>query len=363
MTYLVQIEEVMQPRSGSYSVKGSLSEVLSPLLTEAFFSQPLLGNINPSHEQREYLHGYARNVLDRAIKNNWTDLPYFESDIVTLETVLLLRNYDREDETAFWEFICKQYGIFYDRKSFSGSITYRLFRDAVTNCFRKHKRLFADSGKRYYTSLLTHALAPKRKFFTLFEQIYHFYIKSLKYQFIEDDTAFTAFSSAMKKRFDGDVKNVEENVYIKSLQSSSAIKLLFSKCPCYMSLFVKNIVRDIDMLVSTEDFDDASYVAKLLKTWNEKRSSEIRTSDRKERLRVGSDLVETDFRRIGSFFQLINDKVALIIPKIRLGEKSENLPEISIYQDDRLVYKERLRWFGDPLCITSEKTEIPIDDI
>ena len=365
---LLQIETEMQPRSGSYIVQIGSAQFLSPLLpllTEAFLIQPLLGNVNPSIEQDKYLYEIARNVL-LGSRNSEADLSDFECDILTLKTVLFLRDWndddgteDDGDNTAFWEYTCCQYAIKHC------SIAYNLFKNATSRCLKRHNRLYAKGGKKYYTTLLAHAMAPKSKFHFLFEQIFSFYRDILKYQFIESDRAFSDFSFALKKRFDGEIKTDEKDIRIKSLQSSSAIKLLFRTCPCYMSLFVENTVKNIDLLVSTEYFSETTYIASMLKTWYEKRSRDLRIQDRKERSKAhyDSDIVVTDNNRIKLSYQLINNMVMLTVPRIRLGEKLNALPEISIFLDNRRVHREGLRFFGNDFCITSNKKEIAVDDL
>jgi len=61
----IKIEPVMQSRSGSYPMlmlSSNSRELLNQVLTQAFISQPLLGNITLSEEQRTKIHTMADNA-------------------------------------------------------------------------------------------------------------------------------------------------------------------------------------------------------------------------------------------------------------------------------------------------------------
>ena len=338
---------------------------LEDFVNEVYATQPVLGNINIDAERENAIYNYARSILMEA-HNNGANLSDIQCDVLTLETILLLRawndiNYDgnttiNEEKPKFWEFICNQYAVQYDVGAF--------IKNAMCRSLSHHNRLIAKSGtKKYYTSLLTHAMSPKSKFFLLFEQVYFFYARTLQYQFIEDDTSFFDFAYEMKRRFDGTALSSDEDIYIKSLQSSSAIKNLFSTCPVYMGHIVKEIVHGIDLLIAQSDYTESTYIASILREWYSRRNREIRTHDREEQQKALSNRVETDFRRITISYQLKNGKVYLCIPSIRMGEQSEQLPEIRILNNDKLIYTESLKWYGERFCITSVRTEIDLDRI
>ncbi|MDI9505044.1 MAG: hypothetical protein QM271_02940 [Bacillota bacterium] len=339
-------------------------EALEPVLQQAFYAQPLLGNITPTPEQRTLLFKSAMDILNQVLRHK-KPLNVVQRDILVLETVMLLQRWnqqsDEHKDTTFWEYICTQYGLRYDMSRFSTSKTYNEFREAIERSLRRHNRLMAKRGKRYYTTMLTQALAPKEKFFDLLEQIFSFYAKNLKYQYIADDPAFTAFSLAMKRRFDSKVALSDESVYIKSLQSSSAIELLFTRCPYAMADFVEKAVSFIDDLVSGRETNRENYLEELLWDWYAQRSQEIKERDKSERQIHSLEKTVTDIRNIRPVFQLRDNILYLFLPSIRLGEQQEKLPELQIYCDDLLLHSQLLSWFGDYFSITTQKTEVPLE--
>jgi hypothetical protein len=277
----LQIEEVMQARTGTYPFHiPQKYELLGDALTQAFVAQPLLGNVCVTPDERDAIHTAAENILTERLKylqkGRSLGLDYglnesdFYRDILVLETALLLRNWSLDEgdvdsdqeEASFWEYLYNQFALSYDG-TFSNSHAYNLFRYAIRKSLNKHNRMFIDKGKSFYTTLLIHALAPVTKFRALFDQIYAFYTKTLQYQYLEADPAFEAFVNAMKKRFEGKSALADDDVYIKSVQSSSAIRGLFQCCPQYMTLFVEKIVRGIDTLVADGRLHEKSYLVLL----------------------------------------------------------------------------------------------------
>lgn len=372
------IESVMQPHAGSYPMPKYSSQAcvaLAPILTEAFLSQPLLGNVILSSDQREKLHTMAVGALSGALTRTHLKeygLTDFYCDILVLETTLLLRNWndngddndaEGEDE-KFWEYICNQYALPYDDRFGNGPV-YKVFRTAISKSLKQHNRLFLKEGQRYYTTMLTHAIAPKKKFFALFEQIFAFYAETLNYQYTKGDPAFRAFSNAMKVRFESGRVQSEDDVYIKSVQSSSAIRALFLHCTEYMASAVEKIVSAIDSLVATGGMQDVTYIDSLLKSWYEARTRDIRTNARRARSKAGLDRVVTEYANIRPIYRYENGRVWLIIPPIRLGEKVDNLPHLTIFRSpgDKDPYTEWMGYYGDYFCITSAKKPIPMDEL
>ena len=371
-----RIESEMQERSGSYpmpTLSSDASELLEPVLTKAFITQPILGDIIIAKKQRDLIHMMAMGALSDALNRvslyNY-GLSDFKCDILVLETVLILRNWNdgnddnNADNPYFWEYICNQYAMPFV-ENFGSSYLYEIFRYAIEKSLTRHKRLFLKTGKRYYTSMLTHAFAPKSKFNSMFEQIFSFYAKTLHYHYIKADPAFRAFVYAMKKRFESVRTHTDDNVYIKSVQSSSAIRALFLQFPEYMQRMVERIVYDIDALVATGHIYEYSYLDTMLVDWYKKRSSEEHFNAKRERTLNSTERIITEFSNIRPSYYIYNGKISLTIPAIRLGVESENQPTICIYRypGDAAPYMEDLCYYGDDFCITSSKTPISLDEL
>ncbi|HHT28323.1 MAG TPA: hypothetical protein GXZ82_13915 [Firmicutes bacterium] len=377
----LQIEEVMQARTGTYPFHiPQKYELLGDALTQAFVAQPLLGNVCVTPDERDAIHTAAENILTERLKylqkGRSLGLDYglnesdFYRDILVLETALLLRNWSLDEgdvdsdqeEASFWEYLYNQFALSYDG-TFSNSHAYNLFRYAIRKSLNKHNRMFIDKGKSFYTTLLIHALAPVTKFRALFDQIYAFYTKTLQYQYLEADPAFEAFVNAMKKRFEGKSALADDDVYIKSVRSSSAIRGLFQCCPQYMTLFVEKIVRGIDTLVADGRLQEKSYLDTLLIDWFEARSRESRVSARQARTRAGTAKpVQAAGAKMTYCYR--DGNVLLEIPSIRLIDKSGDIPAVTIYRypDDPKPYYQELQHFGYFYTTNLEKS-IPISNL
>jgi len=367
-----QIEPEMQPRSGLYSIPANYAEyreTLEPILTQAFIAQPIVGNVLPTAEQREHIHMLAERTLANArrmVHLNDMGLSSFMCDVIVLAAVLALRAWNEDDASnneTLWEYIHNQFALPFEYGNFSNSPEYKVFREAIESSLFRHKRLRATRGQKYYTSLLIHALAPKIKFHTLFEQIFNFYAKNLHYHYVQDDPAFSAFTCAMKSHFEATKAQSSDAIHIKNIQSFVAIKQYFLQCPKFMSGLVERIVQQMDTLVATGAVIKTDYLDTLLVDWYEKRSREEHISHRKKRMESSSERVVTEFRNIRLSYMRKSEKVMLVIPAIRLGEERIEKPQIAIfkYEGDMNPYVEDLRYYGNSICITSSKKEVPLE--
>jgi hypothetical protein len=367
-----EIESEMQTRSGHYpfSIPTQYS-LLGDVLTKAFVSQPLLGNVHVSPEERDAIHEAAMCALEHALPRvDMSDygLDGFYCDVVLLETVLLLRYWalneretdTDEDERAFWEYLFGQYGLDYD-VDFPRSHAYKLFQTVVRKSLYRHQRLFVRSGKKYYTTLLTHALAPVAKFRALFDQVYALYARTLKFQYYERDPVFASFVEAMQKRFAGRCIIEADDVYVKSVQSSSAIRALFQYCPNYMCALVENIVRSIDTLFARGELHEETYLDALILDWFAARGRESHKADRKRRMDLaGERPVHVTNARLTYSYR--NGEVVLDTPAIRLIDKPYVIPKALIYRysGDTTPFCAELPHYGD-FYTTTVSMPIPIN--
>ena len=338
------------------SVHDNLCNSAVSLLLENAFQNMLLGEIELSDEESKSLYEYVCTAIWRA-RFLEAPLTVVEKDAFVLCTIILLRDWKGEgDGENFWEFIFDQYAIPYSQPA------RMMFTNYIESSFSRNNLLFAVKGHKFYTSLLAHALSPKKYFFTLFEKIYWFYAKSLNYQYTENDKAFHAFSLAMQERFiNGTVE--KNDVYIKALQSSSAIKLLFTHRVDYMAEMTERAVRILDELIETGSCQDESYLAKLASEWYEARDYKIKTNDKRERQKGKSERIETDFSRIRASYKILDEKILIALPAIRLGKYETDFPVAYIYRGDELVHFEELKYYGDDVYVTSKYTEFFVEDI
>ncbi|MDI9471317.1 MAG: hypothetical protein QM221_00165, partial [Bacillota bacterium] len=195
-----------------------------------------------------------------------------------------------------------------------------------------------------------------------------YYSKTLQYQSPEDnkfskDQAFNAFSFAMYEKITGKESNREKDVRIKSMQSSSAIKMLFTQCPYYMGFFVKSLIQEMDLLVSAGEISEDTYINSLLKEWYENRTFIDRGGDKSKRDESRKVRTITDHTQIRLEYMLENEEVFISIPSIHLGKAQEKSPEIAFYQDSNCIYKDDLKSYGEKFYMVSSKTKIPLKKV
>lgn len=370
---------VLAANDAKYEIRASTGQFLMPqsvqsdvaqlerVLTKAFMFQPILGDVNLSQNEKKILHEIADAAITLSRANNSDSQNDLYSDIIVLATVLLLRNWNDEngENMGFWEYVFNQYALPFNDRNFGNSIEYKIFKNSIKKSFSRHKKFMASSGHKYYTTMLTHALAPKSKFFDLFEQIFAFYAKTLRYHYIKHDPAFRSFARVMKQRFEHGSSRSDDDVYVKSVQSSSAIKALFQYCYEDMCGIVEHIIYNIDMIIDKGHIQVNSYFDELLSDWYHLRNRDVRSKDKQERVKESKERVVTEFSNIRPLYRFESGRVMLFIPSIRLGEDIGTDPWITIYryENDDAPCSTKMSCYGNYICVTSNKFEVPIESL
>lgn len=361
------IESDMALRSGSQlslSVEVNEQEEMHQILTTVLDSQPLWGNRNLTKAQSDCFYKAALDALQRGIQERH-QLTEVEQDILVFETVQLLQawnlpeNNQEEEKDSFWTYICEQYGIKCN-EGFGNSKAYHLFKRAIQSAMRRHNRFFYDCGKKYYTTLLTHAMAPKGSYFSLFELIFSFYSENLQYQFFPDDIAYLSFAKAMKQKFDG---GCEEELHIRYAPLTSSIKVLYQNRPQYMRYFTEDIARRMDELFVGK-CEKNDYLGQLLEEWFQLKSAMERNEGTQCRSHKETEYVATSQERIRiQYIYQEERELFLSVPAIRLGEDQNVFPKILIFQEKELIFEQKMKVYGNALCVTSQRMMINIDEL
>lgn len=372
--YEADMKNEMRNRKGIYAFpknRGDVKEVLGDVLTEAFIKQPIIGNIRFSEKQGKLIHDLALQALQKVIREIDTRgilMSQLDSDLIFLNIVISLRQWNNTNEdsndNSFWQFIFTQFGL-NESDNIGNSHEYRIFKHVIKKSLRYHKRLFIDKGHKYYTTLLAHALSPQDRFFDLFEQVLSFYAKSLHYKYQKFDPAIYAFAEAMVDRFSDSGSSDQDLVYIRSIQSSSAIKSLFLSCHQYITGFIEYLINTIDVLVGGRSIQINSYLDELLVKWYEERSQEEKVDAKRRRSLEQSEVIVIDHIRIRPIYRLIRDQIILFIPAIRMGPESDGLPYLNVHgygngQNDQCI---PLKYYGDYFCLTSDKYSLTVEEL
>lgn len=333
---------------------------------------PLIGQYTPSLEEKKLLDDYAQSAFQKLCKKN-SVLSKADELVLTLNTVQFLKNWstDSNEENygnGFWNYIYLQYGFKEDFDDANQSI-YRKFRDAIKNTLTHYKRYFSsEKTNRYYTSLLLHAISPIHSIEHLFDILFEFYVENLEFQYVAEDTVYKTLVKGIQARWEDSARS-EASIKLKSSAVMSGLKALFIERPCYMAVLCDELVMKMDKLVRGEYVEDNNRWDSLLQEWYKKKSSIERGHLQRQKREQRTEFVATSSDRIYIQYLIEENKVGLVVPRIRLSEIGDSRPTLTLYQGNREIYNTELSLLGKvqnisktDLSLTTRRTFIPLEN-
>ncbi len=328
-----------------------------------FKKYPLAGEYVLTDGEADLLYQSARQTV-RKVLNNDTRISVRENAVLVLETIDLLKCWsndlaeDGEESVSFWDYIFMQYGFQAGRSDAARDRLYAHFRKAVRDTLGRYKRFFAPAEKtqRYYTTLLLHALAPRRSIEGLFNILFDFYVENLDFQYVPEDTSYKQFTKGMRARWNSGVA-VQDDLRLRSDAVFSGLQALFNQRPGYMAVLCDSLVEKMDALLRGEEHrldPIRNGWDLLLVQWYRKKSSAERSRVQGERREKKAEFVATTAERIFVRYALEDGLVGLRVPCIRLQEVGGRRPLFRVLQNEAVIWQGELQVTGNDLCLTTK---------
>ena len=327
-------------------------ETLEDLIDFAYNKVALLGEVIVPENLCAELEVKGQWVFDQLIRHNQVLTP-FEQRLLVFHMVQNIQSWDADEEVAdtkFWKRIFSSYGA--SNLSQNSQKPYLTLCSLIKCVLEQNTCYFVptENSKRYYVSLMTHALAPKSKTTALLRILFDFYAKSLQYQYSADDQeAFVIFVNSLKSRWNENIQAKEE---IRSDVVSPGIKTLTENRKQYMISLCNTLVGKIDAVISGNcDFlhPELLYWDKLIVDWYSDYAPYERAQQK--RIRAGStgEFVARRRNQIQVQYNLDQEKhVGIQIPAIRYDCEYNSVPVVKVYHKECLVDENiKLRLFRD----------------
>lgn len=362
------VEPDMRPGSGT-NTKQSDRNALE-IADYLFKSFPLVGEYSLTKEENDTLYQAACNVVKKLLKKGGNATAQ-DKVILTVATIELLKHWssNQEDEVGsktFWNYIFLQFGFNAENPDAANakSRLYTNFQRSIEGTLSQYHRFFAPSDtQRYYTSLLSHAVAPVYSINRLFNILFDFYTSNLNYQYLPEDTSYQMFVKGMIARGNAENKTAAD-LKLRSDVLSSAQEALFRERPGYMATLCDSIIRKMDALLRGEESGimdpSRNRWDALLMDWYSKKSAAERASWQGERRRRKAEYVATSKDRIYVQYALRESMVGVTIPRIRLPGVGDKRPYLTIYQGLDAIYKLEMSVIGNDLLLTTKSYFIPL---
>lgn len=264
-----------------------------------------------------------------------------------------------EDNNRFWDYISK---FLIDEYNINQRL-YHSFTDVIYKLGVKHTVPIVLKGKRYYSTLMMHALAPKDSLFSFFDLCYNIFKKDLDFGFTSDDEWLCEIVAAQMKTVLGGGYREDKKVSIGS--SAYSIKIGLRSFSLHEDLsgdfeeFIQDTFIQINRLFNREPFDINTRLKSYIVEWwkNKTDSEKVQVySPRKKRIStVSKESIVVKYIRE-------DDQVFLYIPSIRL-EHINSQVWLNIYVEGNLGRSEEIRTKHGELVVASKQTELELNEV
>lgn len=348
-----EVEMDMRVFSRSASlVKPSLPELLSRIAATC----PLLGNTVISVNNFKVIEETALRAIKLALE--YRELNNFAHLAIFIAILQYAKNWERTESSGFWAFICEQLGYKYSQP------LYAILTNSVQCACKQYNRVFikeSNGDNSYYSTVLAHAIAPRKSFYALCDFLIRFYKNNLDCSVYPDDPAIDRMAEVLRHRCKGTALEPDEEIRGNVSGIQVGFRALLAQRPAYMREFLARVLQRIDTLLSGDDLGDKDYTDTLLTQWYADKFTEP-TVKRGASTHKRTTDIALSYGKIRLGFILDDDgEPAIRIPSIRLA--SHENPVVIIFSGEMDVYRRTIGVYGNDYSSTSEETIIPMSDL
>ena len=230
---------------------------------QIFADYPLVGlKVYTSEERKELLEDALKSLR----KMHGSIVKYVtpeEKEKVFLAAVEIVKNWDGADAT-FTEYLCKCMGVPED------------WYEDIVKCFNTGKLfnnderwIYKDSQKENKSTLLIHALSPRKSWNSLLDLVDIFYRETLDSCYEESDPAIDMFMEALADKFRGAKGRSKNSVKIgaKAYQIQEGIQKLVVERPKYSKVLIQRILSRLEDTIDQRVEAPQDYLDQLLDDW------------------------------------------------------------------------------------------------
>ena len=381
------VEVDMRPRGKAHSPGGFTAYDIAHF---AFRKYPLVGAYVLTPEEDRLLYQECKTTIKQFLRADYS-ADRQACAVLMLEAVRAVRGWNWRDRDAaaaegeFWRYLFQQFGIHTENSSTAEERLIDGFTMAIETVAEFYRRFQAPKGRlQYSTTLLLHALSPRSETEDLFRELFHFYTRTLRYQYRAGDVGFAALAEDLLARWDAEAEardpaaqerkgprqkthkigrpRKEDLIELES-PPISGFHALFRYRPDYAAALCDEIVRKMDILLKEEEPLDTArdYWGLLLTEWYRRKASAERARIQEARRAVRPEYVAVSSGAISLRYAMRRGRVGLEIPGIRLPALSDEMPVLRVFQGGEAIYSETLEASGT--IPTTAGRFLPLDEI
>lgn len=329
-------------------------------LVRIFAENPLIGNKRLSEKYKRKLFEYTKGYIDQRIESPLVEFPPQVNMQIALAVITFAKEWDYSDESAFWAYITSQFGYRDD----TGEIR-NILSQAVYLALKYTDRWFisSKSGNYYKSTIVVHALSPKRSWMYLCDFLFDFYKNNLHWTYVPGDPLVERMVRALRAKLSTDDKSDEDKLEISNkyyLFQEGICKLVRFQPGYSVKLFSRMLER-IDALINHKENDAELYVDELCDKWLAGKLTDDAAVD-KERKHYTREIA-FDYTRIFPRYVLKDEtEVFVTFPDIRLSATEFSKVTLKVSVGDDGVEEQPLSYYGNELGKTLNGFAINVEN-
>jgi len=307
----------------------------------------LIGNEILPDDQKIKLFKITKGYIDKLLRDSSIPFDKEMTMQITLAVITYAKEWDHGDESGFWRYITAQFGYRDDKEQVRSILC-----TCISKAIKENRRWFFEtkSGSQYKSTIVIHALAPKRSWMYLYDFLFDFYKTNMEWTYIKNDPIIPRMVSALRnKLIPGDAAE-EDNLEIsnKVYLFQEGIRKLIIYRNSYAVHLLSRMIRRIDGIINSSNKPAKYYVDVLCDEWMEGRLQNARDA----RVREGHTAVRNvaiDYSRIYPKYNLVNNVPVISFPDIRVKSSDFEKASIKVYTGETLALEKVISYYGNEL--------------
>lgn len=307
----------------------------------------LIGNEILPDDQKIKLFKITKGYIDKLLRDS--SIPYDKEMTmqITLAVITYAKAWDHGDESGFWRYITAQFGYRDDKEQVRSIIC-----TCISKAMKENRRWFFETkaGSQYKSTIVIHALAPKRSWMYLYDFLFDFYKTNMEWTYIKNDPIIPRMVSALRsKLIPGDAIE-EDNLEIsnKAYLFQEGIRKLIIYRNNYAVHLLARMIRRIDGIINSSNNPAKYYVDILCDEWMEGRLQNARDTRNREGYSAVRN-VAIDYSRIYPKYYLENNTPIISFPDIRVKSSDFERASIKVYTGEALALEKAISYYGNEL--------------
>ncbi|MDR2828115.1 MAG: hypothetical protein LBV51_01695, partial [Acholeplasmatales bacterium] len=337
---------------------------------EIFQKNKLIGNYDLSEDDYSSFLEKCSFIVNSCINKNPSNVPQTYHKLIFLVLVEITKRWKDEDECddeesddnkySYWNYVYKILRI----RSDYFQKAYKMFENIITSLGMQKIIPVVEKGKKYYATIMMHALAPKKSMDAFFELCLNIYKKDLDLSFTESDIEFCAIAAKITSDIFSKIKSNKNGVTIGSSVYSIKIGLralsMHKDLSDYYIEFFKHIFILIDKYFCDELNSHKTRIERQLSEWINK----ITKIDKKFNDDKKIHIATVSKQNINVKYAHSKNETLIIIPAIRIDSINQKLYlEIFVGDNEFLVHSQEIPTKIGEITVTTKQLEFDLNDI